>query len=93
MSNLSNLSGPKLQALIAARNARWSAALDATLRAGMGEMRHSDIAELARGSSLVNRVAIAREYIDARSDWAAAMDELDKRRDYHGSDKPIKARG
>ena len=90
MSDLESLSAKKLHAVIAQRDARWSAALDATLRAGMSDMRHSDIVELAKGSALLSRAQIARDYLNARHDWKVAHDELDRRKDFHGSDKPIR---
>lgn len=90
MSDLAKLSAKKLNEVLARRNAHWKATLDATIAAGMGEMRFSDIVELAKGSSLVSKVMLARDYLNARHDWKVANDELDARRTYHGSDKPIK---
>lgn len=90
MTDLSTLSAKKLHAVIAARDARWKAVLDATIAAGMGEMRFSDIVDLAKGSKLLTKVQIANDYLNARLDWRNAHDELDRRKDYHGSDKPIK---
>lgn len=90
MSDLAKLSAKKLHEVIARRNAHWTKTLDATIAAGMGEMRYSEIVELAKGSSLVSKVVLARDYLNARHDWKAAMDELDARKAYHGSDKPIK---
>lgn len=90
MSDLAKLSAKKLHEVIARRNAHWTKTLDATIAAGMGEMRFSDIVDLAKGSSLVSKVVLARDYLNAWRDWKAANDELDARRTYHGSDKPIK---
>ena len=92
MSDLATLSGPNLQALLERRNTHWKATLDRTIAAGMGEMRFSDIVELAKGSALLSRTQLALDYLNARRDWKVAQDELDARRDYHGSDKPIKRR-
>mgnify|MGYP001602931663 CR=1 FL=1 len=90
MTAIEKLSGPKLHALIAKRDAACSAALDATIAAGMGMMKHSDIVALSTGSELVEKVRLAREYLMTRAEWANAHDELDARRRYQGSDKPIK---
>lgn len=90
MSDLSTLSAKKLHEVIARRNAHWKATLDATIAAGMGEMRYSEIVELAKGSSLVGKTQLALNYLNARRDWIAAEDELEARKAYHGSDKPIK---
>lgn len=88
--NLSKLSGPKLRALIAKRDAERGAALDATIAAGMGMMRHSDIEALAKGSSLLSKTLLARRYLQTRGAWLEAVEELDARKAYHGGDKPIK---
>ncbi len=90
MSDLSTLSAKKLHEVIARRNAHWKATLDATIAAGMGELRYSEIVELAKGSSLLNKTQLALNYLNARRDWMTAMDELDARKAYHGGDKPIK---
>lgn len=90
MSDLAKLSAKKLHAVIAQREKHWSATLDATIRAGLGEVRYSEMVELAKGSSLLARTAVALAYLNARHDVKAAWDELDARKAYHGSDKPIK---
>lgn len=90
MSDLETLSGTKLAAVIARRDARHSEILAATIAAGMGAMRHSDIVELAKGSALSDRANLARDYLNARHDWLVAVDELDRRKAYHGTNKPIR---
>jgi hypothetical protein len=90
MTNLSKLSGPKLRALIAKRDAERGAALDATIAAGMGMLKHHDIIELASQSSMLERTQIARRYLQTRGAWLEANEELDARKRYHGGDKPIK---
>jgi hypothetical protein len=90
MTDLTKLSGPKLRAIIAKRETERNAALDATIAAGMGQMRHADIVELSNGSPLLVNTQIARTYLTTRQAWLEAMDELDDRKRYHGSDKPIK---
>ncbi|MGF7008126.1 hypothetical protein [Aminobacter sp. BE322] len=93
MTDLTTLSAKKLHELITRRNARWAEVLDATIAAGMGQMRFADIVELAKGSSLLSKANLARDYLNARLDVKAAWDELDARKAYHGSDKPIKREG
>lgn len=90
MSDLATLSAKKLREVIAKRYARYGETLDATIAAGMGDMRFSDIVETAKGSSLLSKTRLARDYLNARQDWKVAADELDARKDYHGTDKPIK---
>lgn len=87
---LTKLSGPKLRALIAKRDTERGAALDATIAAGMGMMRHCDIEALAKGSSLASNVVLARAYLNTRAAWLDAVLELESRQKYHGGDKPIK---
>lgn len=90
MADLATLSAKKLHEVIARCDARWSEMLDATIRAGMGDYRHSDMVETAKGSSLLSKTSLARDYLNARHDWKVAHDELDRRRTFHGSDRPIK---
>ena len=89
---LEKLSGPKLRAEIAKRSAEQSRLIDAAIAAGMGEMRHSDIVELAKGSSLLSKVLLAREYLAASEAFHAAHEEMAARKRYHGGDKPIRRR-
>jgi len=91
-ANLETLSAKKLHEVIKRRDARWRETLDATLKAGMCDFTHSQMVEYAKGSSLSYRVNVARDYLGARHDWKVAMDELDRRKAYHGSDKPIPRR-
>lgn len=90
MTDLAKLSAKKLREVIAKRNARWSEMLDVTIRAGMGNYRHSDMVDAAKGSSLLSKTSIAGDYLNARHDWKVANDELDRRMAFHGSDRPIK---
>ncbi len=80
MTDLTKLSAKKLHAVIAMRDARWKEVLDATIRGGMGEMRFSDIVEVAKGSALLSRTKLAQDYLNARRDWISALDELDARK-------------
>lgn len=90
MSDLATLSAKKLREVIARRDSRWQAVLDQTIAAGMGDVRFYEMVELAKGSSLLNRANLARDYLNAHRDWKVAKDELDRRAEYHGSDKPIR---
>ena len=88
--DLATLPAKKLHAVIAKREAERGAALDATIAAGMGMMRHAEIEALACGSSLLANTHLAREYLRTRAEWLEAHAELDARKAYHGGDKPIK---
>jgi len=92
VTNLETLSARKLHDLIAKRDARLKETLDATIRAGMGALTYSQVAEIAKGSSLIGHAELARAYISARQEWNAAHIELDRRKAWHGSDKPIRKR-
>ena len=92
MSDLETLSAKKLYEVIKRREARWSATLDATIAAGLGNARFSDMVEFAKGSTLLGRTKIARDYLNAHRDVQLAYAEMDARKRWHGSDKPIKRR-
>lgn len=87
--DLSKLSAKALHAEIHKRDMARCKALDATIRAGMGNMRHADIVELSKGSSLLSRVMLARDYLTTCAAWVEADDELMARKRWHGTDKPI----
>lgn len=89
-TDYSKLSAKKLHEVIAKREARWSEMLDAVIKAGWGNARYSDIVEMAKGSSLLDSTKLAQDYLNARHDVDVVRDELDARRRWHGSDKPIK---
>ena len=89
MLNLETLSAKKLHETIKRLDARWSETLDATIKAGMGNFTHTQMVECAGKSSLITRACLARDYLNARRDWVAAQAELDRRKAYHGSDRPI----
>lgn len=90
MTDLATLSAKKLNEVIARRDAHWSKTLNASIAAGMGQMRFSDIVECAKGSALLHRTKLAQDYLNARHDWKVARDELDARMAYQGNDRPIK---
>lgn len=90
MTDLAKLSAKRLHEVIASRDAIWTKMLNETIAAGMGQLRHSEIEQLAKGSSLLTKTRIARDYLSARQEWREALGELDARKAYHGSDKPIR---
>lgn len=88
--DITKLSAAKLHAHIAAANARHTRVLDAVIARGMGSYTGAQMAEFAKGSSLLARTMLARELIEARDAYLSALNELDARRRWHGGDKPIK---
>lgn len=90
MPDLETLSAKKLHDVVAKRCARWGELLKATIDAGLGQARFTDMVELARGSSLLFKTKLAQDYLNARRDYDVALTELDRRKRYHGGDKPIK---
>lgn len=88
--DITKLSAAKLHAHIAAANARHTRVLDAVIAHGMGSYTGAQMAEIAKGSSLLARTMLARELIEARDAYLSALNELDARRRWHGGDKPIK---
>ncbi len=88
--NLTKLSGPKLEALIARLDAERSTALAATIAAGMGQCRHYEIVDIASRSELFEKTRIARAYLQTHGAWLEAVEEMDARKRYHGGTKPIK---
>ena len=87
---LEKLSAAKLHAEIAKRRTAYYAATDGFIRAGRGDMRGTDIEAAAKGDSLLSITRMCREYLELRAAYNEACDELDARKRYHGSDKPIK---
>lgn len=88
--NLSKMSARALEQEHATRLAADSAACNACIAANMGHMRFSDIAAHAKGSSLLATVRIARAYISAHAAVQETYAEMDRRKTYHGSLKPIR---
>lgn len=86
MPDLAKLSAAKLRAEIDKRESTHSALLDETIAAGYGAYTGRQIRDIIRANPwplLVEHIAAC----DARD---AANAELDARRRYHGSDKPIR---
>jgi hypothetical protein len=90
--NLSTLSGPKLKTRISVLDAEHSASTSRLIAAGLGSARGSDIETLAKGSSLLANVRLAREHMEICRRRNDAFCELAARERYHGSDKPIRTR-
>lgn len=90
MTDLTKLSAPKLRELARQTRLRWGEVLDAALAAGMGSCTLRDIEEIAKGDTLVSKTRIAQDYVAARQEWVRVQDELDARKDFHGSDRPIR---
>lgn len=88
--DLAKMSGPKLRTRIQILDAEDSASIKRLIAAGLGGARGSDIADLAKGSSLLAKVRLAREHMQIRERLNAARDELEARHRYHGSDRPIR---
>lgn len=88
--DLAKLSEKKLVEESKRREAVYNASIDAAISAGLGEVRHSDMAEIAAGTSLLHRVLVARDYLAAWEAQKAIWAEIDARKVYHGSLKPIK---
>ncbi len=89
-TDYSKLSAKKLHEVIAKREARWREMLDAVIEAGWGDLHYSDIVEKAKASSLLDSKKLALDYLNARRDIDLVRNELDARKRWHGSDKPIK---
>lgn len=90
--NLQTLSAAKIESELAKRDAAHSIMLDRTIAAGMGQMRHTEIMELAKGDTLLSKVRLAKEYLASCDARRAVWDEIERREKYHGSRKPIRAK-
>lgn len=84
--NLPALSAAKLLAEIAKRDETHSSLLNETIAAGYGDTKHNDIAILASTKAFPLLV----EYMVAFDELREARAELELRRRWHGSDRPIK---
>jgi hypothetical protein len=87
MPNLETLSANKLALEIDKRDKRHSAALRAVIDAGYGNHTGNQLSALYEAgkadSVVIENVTASRAYMEA-------INEQDRRRRYHGSDKPIK---
>ena len=85
MRDLSTLSGPKLETLIARLDAAHSDTLRAAIANGYGNATLNDMR--AKHAS----EPIAAAHIAASDDLAIARSELDQRMRWQGNNRPIKA--
>lgn len=88
--DLSKLSANKLAAEITKRSGIALVACDATIAAGLGQIRFNDMVEMAKGDD--KNAKLARHYVDAQRAHTIAIHERDARRRYHGGDHPISRR-
>jgi hypothetical protein len=85
--DLERMSGPKLMALHERRGAVVSDLTRELIAAGFGQERGSETRERAKAGD-----PLAQRWVEAQDSVQAIYDELDARRRYHGSNKPIKRR-
>lgn len=87
MPDLSKLSAAKLQALYDKREAACSANCTALIAAGRGMERGN---ETRAKAALPDADALSLEYIKVRDACAEVVSEMDYRKRWHGSLKPVK---
>lgn len=87
MPNLEKLSANKLAAEIEKRRQANSIGLKALIAAGYGNLTGSELDSMVEDGTASQLVIDARK---ASLAYAESLWELDARRRYHGSDKPIK---
>ena len=85
--NIEKLSGPKLEALLAAREATHSGIIDELIAAGYGSVTSGELRSMAKNDPS-NRL-IAR-YVSAADACNDAYEELQRRKRWHGGNKPIR---
>jgi acetylglutamate kinase len=83
MRNLSTLSGPKLEALIEKLDTAHSVTLRAAIDHGYGNVRMNEM-------RAIHDEPVAAAHIRASDELSAARDELERRRRWHGTNRPIK---
>ena len=86
MTDLTKLSAAKIEALAAKRYAARSAACRALINAGFGEERHSE----TRKRAAETHDPLAVRSVEASGACDEVWAEMDARKRYHGSLKPIK---
>lgn len=82
--SLNELSKSQLDRLDAANDKKFQAALDAVIGAGYGNLTFSDMRAMPSPPDVV------RKYLDAADEASAIQFERRSRREYHGTQKPIK---
>lgn len=87
MPNLEILSAKKLEQEISKRSAIDSAMLTALIQAGYGNITGNALDAMVKADKADSLVIKARKASHA---YHEALDEQDRRRHWHGTDKPIK---
>lgn len=93
MPDLTKLSGPKLEALIEARREIDLAACKRCIALGLGQWRYSDMRDALDGKRVdcdYPQLAAMRRNVEASAALREALDEMDARKRYHGSNRPIR---
>ena len=85
MTDITNLSAAKLQSLAARLGNAYSHEVTKAVQTGRGDWRASDMRAAAE-----NGDAAARANVDAWAAYYGALSEIQRRREYHGSLKPIR---
>ena len=89
MTDLTKLSGPRLESLVNTLQIRDRDATRHCCTVGLGHILTRDLPEIAAAGDMPHNRA-AREAVDANTAWRAANDELERRRRWHGSNRPIR---
>lgn len=87
MANLETMSANRLQIEIDKRGAKDREYLDLLIANGYGDTTGNTLDAMVRANNAPQLVIKARESSRA---YHEALDEQDRRRRYHGSEKPIK---
>ena len=87
MVDFSNVSENMLRTMYDKRGDEWGASLDRVIALGYGDIRFSDMEALARDGDAVAvaHLAVWRKLKDV-------IDEMERRKRWHGSLKPIRKR-
>ena len=87
MADLTNVSENMLRTMYDKRGDEWGASLDRVIALGYGDVRFSDMEALARDGDAVAvaHLAVWRKLKDV-------TDEMERRKRWHGSLKPIRKR-
>ena len=81
MNDYRRLSDKELENVAYRINNHFNVISDKVIQSGMGHMAFSEIVDLAKGSTLIVRVKLAQDYLNARRDWYVVNSELDRRND------------
>ena len=92
MADLTKLSGPRLNALIAHLDLIDAKSIKTLIHAGMGSFTGAQVRAKAKQPCDFPDVRLCREHVANQDELNAARAELEARRRYHGGDKPIRRR-